>query len=202
MLLHEEWQKAIESVTYGPTKCPRVLKEMYKQMYRKKQSYEKAERKRSLKKEIIKQGGKARDVLTTQQLRSKLETVIQLFIRLYHTDSNGYCNCYTCGKALNWSQIEAGHCFPRRHKALVLDLNNMRPQCFNCNKEFEGRHDVFVQRLEVELGSSKVNWMRSLAKPGVYCRRTRPELEHIYDVYMREINNYKSKKNFTFNIPR
>lgn len=55
-------------------------------------------------------------------------------VRLGAADHNGYCKCFTCEAPKHWKQIDAGHWIGRGKKATKYHVDNVRPQCKQCNK--------------------------------------------------------------------
>jgi hypothetical protein len=67
------------------------------------------------------------------------------FIRLGASDSNGLCQCFTCGVKKPWKEMEAGHLW---HDRLDFDIDrNIRPQCYQCNVGHSGRREVYSAKL-------------------------------------------------------
>lgn len=91
-----------------------------------------------------------------QALVQEASTLAQKLIRLRASDDNGYCSCFTCGVVRNWRAMHGGHYISRTHWRHRLDLNLMRPQCYQCNVTMRGRFRKFRQLLVDELGENRV----------------------------------------------
>lgn len=59
----------------------------------------------------------------------------------------GYCVCVTCGKTDRWNgglaAIHTGHFLAGRSASIVLDEDNVAPQCSHCNRYCHGRASEF-----------------------------------------------------------
>ena len=87
--------------------------------------------------------------------------------------------CYTCLNLENF-EIECGHFLVREHWALRWEINNVRLQCLNCNRNLQGNRTIFEKNLRNEIGNSKVDLMISTSR--TYNRRpVESELEQIYE---------------------
>lgn len=77
------------------------------------------------------------------------------YVRQKHADWRGYVRCYTCGKIMKWGESDCGHL--RHINALDFNLDNLRVQCFSCNRMRSGRGDIFALKLVKEIGLKRVN---------------------------------------------
>lgn len=66
-------------------------------------------------------------------LREECAVLLQKYVRLKAADSNGYCSCWTCGKAEHWKEMQGGHFIERGKTATKLLEENVHPQCRSCN---------------------------------------------------------------------
>jgi hypothetical protein len=85
-----------------------------------------------------------------------------IYVRLKHADNYGYVNCYTCGRRMFWKKdgCQAGHFQGGRGNAVLLDEEQVRPQCYACNCGRSGEQYIFGKNLEREYGEKKVQEMR------------------------------------------
>lgn len=85
----------------------------------------------------------------------------EIFWKIFNRDS-----CYTCDKtnvALFW-----GHFVSRGSKLVRWDINNSRPQCFDCNNGKQGNIKEFRKRLIAEVGLEEVERIESLKGKPIY----------------------------------
>ena len=74
----------------------------------------------------------------------KFDKLFSRWVRLSHADSNGYCECITCGRSYKWNDIDAGHFVSRRHLALRFDSRNVFPPVNPDNVMFDPPAIVLV----------------------------------------------------------
>lgn len=84
---------------------------------------------------------------------AKLWKAFSLYIRLKHSDENGYCKCYTCPAIRHYTKIDCGHGIGRQHKATKFDEKNNRPQCKKCNGFEGGKREEFKKQMDLEHGA-------------------------------------------------
>lgn len=72
-----------------------------------------------------------------QKLIDKADAEMSRFIRLFHADENGTCECVTCGHLGFWKGdgIQMGHFMNKGKGASGVRYlpHNCHPQCFSCN---------------------------------------------------------------------
>lgn len=71
------------------------------------------------------------------------------YIRLKHS-KDGVANCYTCGRAASWKELQAGHFQSRAKYSTRWDEDNVRPQCAKCNIQNGGQQYSFGLKLNTE----------------------------------------------------
>ena len=67
----------------------------------------------------------------------------QKMIRMEAADDNGFVMCCSCGKSLNYKEVDAGHYVTRSCRATIFDEHNCHPQCKHCNC-WEGKQQVAI----------------------------------------------------------
>lgn len=65
--------------------------------------------------------------------KKKAWTYFSKYIRLKHTDSNGWCKCVTCGAVDEWKKMQAGHFIDGRNNSVLFNETLVYPQCYGCN---------------------------------------------------------------------
>lgn len=98
---------------------------------------------------------------------AKLWKAFSLYIRLKHSDENGYCKCYTCGAVRHYSKLDCGHGIGRQHKATKFDEKNNRPQCKPCNGFEGGKREEFKRQMDLEHGPGTWELMELKARQTV-----------------------------------
>lgn len=83
-------------------------------------------------------------------LRDDLDALVSLYVRLKEADSAGMNRCYTCGKEMHYKQLQNGHCISRSEIGLRFMVENLRPQCPQCNAIHETKPEIFRSKLEQE----------------------------------------------------
>ena len=72
-----------------------------------------------------------------QKLIDKADSEMSRFIRLFHSDQNGTCQCVTCGVLKHWKGdgMHMGHFVPKGNGASKVRYipHNTHPQCSGCN---------------------------------------------------------------------
>lgn len=115
--------------------------------------------------------------------------------RKYHRDDwpKDWGTCYTCGTLTPISKLSAGHF---REKiggaATYFDLDNLRPQCYRCNKLRHGEKDTYALQLLAEIGKKRFN---DLFLKGQQSKQwTKAELNDIAEERQKDLDNLKVKE--------
>ncbi len=125
--------------------------------------------------------------------KKRADRLFSLFIRQRDADGNGYCKCVTCGALHHWRDMDAGHCFSRRHEATRYNEKNVNVQDKKCNlfdqgKQFE--HSMFIDK-KYGLGTAeKLNMLSKMS-----CKRDAYDYQLIGDELLEKLkaNNYEIK---------
>ena len=88
---------------------------------------------------------------------------VSRYVRLSRS-RDGVCRCYTCGALHGVKNCDAGHFIGRTHRATLYNLNNIRPQCLQCNRFKQGQHAIFRDNLVKEIGLAEVEKLEALAR--------------------------------------
>jgi len=78
------------------------------------------------------------------------DDLISKYVRLRETDENGNLQCFTCPNVFKWTIMQCGHFVPRSALSTRWLLQNLKPQCRNCNEHLAGNLKVFEELLEKE----------------------------------------------------
>lgn len=108
--------------------------------------------------------------------------------RLFHSDENGMCKCFTCDYVAFWKgeQIQCGHFQSRKHLSTFIHPNNCRPQCSACNSPRigNGRNYEFGKNLDKQMGEGTADAMVALARESK--SYTQYEYQQMIDFYKSE----------------
>jgi len=79
----------------------------------------------------------------------------------------GQCVCVTCGSVKAWKgegygQMETGHFLAGRRASIVLDEENVAPQCSHCNKHLSGNQVAFRLWMETVRGIEVIERLEAL----------------------------------------
>jgi hypothetical protein len=120
----------------------------------------------------------------------KLDTVFSQYVRLKNADKNGMVKCYTCGALRHYKCLDAGHYHDRKWMGIRWNVDNVRPQCYYCNKFRQGRGPDFRKNLIMEIGEERVEELFYLR----LFEWTPDELETQYHHYFNEVKRLKKEK--------
>jgi len=131
-------------------------------------------------------------VVTRKKLIARLDKVFSQWVRRKDADHRGYVECWTCGKVLPWSRVDAGHFQSRAKFSTRWDEMNVKPQCKGCNGFRSGEQYKFSIRLEEEYGEGTAEALLIASK--MTARWSRDELEQMYHHYKRKVDELRSTK--------
>ncbi len=83
---------------------------------------------------------------TRKSLIKEADRVFSLYVR-NRGSTFGYNHCYTCGKYLDVSELQAGHFISRRFQNVRWHPVNVWPQCNTCNVDKHGNLEVYETKL-------------------------------------------------------
>ena len=123
--------------------------------------------------------------VTRKKLIARLDKVFSQWVRRKDADHRGYVECWTCGKVLPWSRVDAGHFQSRAKFSTRWDEMNVKPQCKGCNGFRSGEQFKFARKLDAVYGEGTAQELEVLSN------QTRKysveELEALIDVYNRRL---------------
>lgn len=104
-----------------------------------------------------------------ENVRSDLDYVYSLWVRISASGSDGRCECYTCGKVDRYQNMDCGHFIPRDNNGTRFLPENTKPQCKTCNQYKDGNEQAFAEHLELD--NISVAWLmqvgREVNKPAI-----------------------------------
>jgi hypothetical protein len=82
------------------------------------------------------------------------------------TKSTEKCRCVTCGKTVDFSEIQAGHAIAGRHNSILFDTELVNGQCSGCNGYGGGKYAEyslwFINKYGLEEWEEKVALSKQL----------------------------------------
>jgi hypothetical protein len=71
--------------------------------------------------------------VSVSKIKKRLLTTLQKYSRARDANSNGNCECISCGAIRNWKKCDWGHMYSRAINSVAFDLTNINAQCKKCN---------------------------------------------------------------------
>ena len=125
-------------------------------------------------------------------LVNSLDTIVSKYVRLYYSNERGKVRCYTCGLLKNWNELDCGHFIKRANIQTRWDLDNLRPQCVNCNRYKSGNYEIYEKKLRKELGEDKYNQL--IQKSQQNTKISTVELEILLDERKKLLKDVENSK--------
>lgn len=125
-------------------------------------------------------------------LKSKLDRVFSLYIRLRDCMPNGYFRCISCGQIKPFEQADCGHYINRQHMSTRFDEMNCSSQCRKCNRYMEGNIQGYRQGLVRKYGEQKVLLLE--ARKNTYKKYTDFEYKELIKYYKALGEKLKKEK--------
>lgn len=155
------------------------------QHYRERERLKKEESK--VKKLTRKLASKGFQESERKRLHKQAWKLMSEYIRRKNENPDGYVYCYTCGKAMRWTEANAGHF---KHDRLDFDERNLKEQCVGCNLHNSGRLDVYAENLIADNG---LEWFKQLCRDAneynKYDSETLKKIISDLEIKLKVINN-------------
>ena len=114
--------------------------------------------------------------------------LLSKIIRLTYSNSQGYCQCITCGKTLKWSAkkdgAQAGHFIDSRSNSILFVRIGIHPQCYSCNVCKHGNKVEYYDYMLKNYGLAVINHLRTLKHQVLKISR---------EEYKEKITHYKEE---------
>jgi|TARA_R110002020_G_scaffold34108_7_gene104129 NAD-dependent SIR2 family protein deacetylase len=120
-----------------------------------------------------------------QKIIKKLDRVFSEYVRVKHSDGNGYCSCITCDKKFHYKNIDAGHFVSRRHILTRYDEMNVFPQCKYCNRFLNGLQYEYGKALDSRFGKGTAD--KIIAKSKANERLETEKLNEMFAFYKKNL---------------
>jgi hypothetical protein len=127
------------------------------------------------------------------KLKKELDKWFSLFIRLREANSEGLCQCFTCGKVAHYKKgMQNGHFQSRSFLATRYDEENCQVQCVGCNMFKSGEQYKFSVALDSKYGEGTAEELERIARKKIKINRWQYEGEITY--YKDAVNKLKKEK--------
>lgn len=128
-----------------------------------------------------------------KSLKTKLDRLFSIYIRLRDSDKNGYCRCISCSKINHWKDVDCGHFVNRSHMSTRYNERNCHAQCRKCNRFDEGNNIGYTRGLIKLYGVKILNDLDVLKHIQSYMKAF--DYNVLIDHYKNEIERLKKEKN-------
>lgn len=124
------------------------------------------------------------------------DTVFSQYVRLYYSDSAGFCQCITSGKMMFWKHpkrhTHAGHFESRKFMNTRWDITNVHPQHISENSFNEGNKAVMHKAIDKLHGEGTAEGL--LAKSRITKNWEIFEIKELIKFYRAEVRKLKKEK--------
>lgn len=125
-------------------------------------------------------------------LKTRLDTVFAMFIRLRDAMPNGMFRCISCGRLLPFDQSDCGHYINRQHMATRFNEKNCNAQCRKCNRFDEGNIQGYRRGLIAKYGEPTVLMLEAIKNQ--INKISDFEYRAMIDYYRKEVKRLKKEK--------
>ena len=125
-------------------------------------------------------------------LKTKLDRIFSLYIRLRDASPQGYTRCISCGKIIPWKEADCGHFVNRSHMATRYNEKNCNAQCRSCNRFDEGNNIGYVRGLIKKYGQGVIEELEVLKHRE--SRWTEFEYKAMIDYYNQKVKKLHEDK--------
>lgn len=125
-------------------------------------------------------------------LKTRLDTVFAMFIRLRDAMPNGMFRCISCGRLLPFDQSDCGHYINRQHMATRFNEKNCNAQCRKCNRFDEGNIQGYRRGLIAKYGEPTVLMLEAMKNR--INKISDFEYRTMIDYYRKEVKRLKKEK--------
>lgn len=125
-------------------------------------------------------------------LKTRLDTVFAMFIRLRDAMPNGMFRCISCGRLLPFDQSDCGHYINRQHMATRFNEKNCNAQCRKCNRFDEGNIQGYRRGLIAKYGEPTILMLEAMKNQ--INKISDFEYRAMIDYYRKEVKRLKKEK--------
>ncbi len=144
-------------------------------------------------------GGKASKPIPSNIKQTALKN-FQRLRRLEESNIDGLERCISCGKVLNWKEMQGGHYISRRVEATCIEPDNVWPQCSSCNCYKAGNYPNYRINLVRRIGEARVKRLENMMAASQGDEEARESLDPIdrFEVARKKGKVYWNEKNEEF----
>ena len=99
---------------------------------------------------------------SVSSLKKKAWSLFSKYLRMKYADSDGNCECYTCGEVKHWKELQAGHILDGRYNSILFEWNCVKPQCYRCNCMLNGNKEEYIPKFMREYGEEEFARLKRL----------------------------------------
>jgi hypothetical protein len=125
-------------------------------------------------------------------LKTKLDRIFSVYIRLRDADKSGYCRCISCNAIHPWKEMDAGHYVNRFRMSARFDEKNVNAQCRKCNRFDEVNQIGYTRGLIRKYGKGIIDELEM--KKHSVSKMTEAEYELLVNHYRVEVEELKKVK--------
>ena len=119
--------------------------------------------------------------------KKKAWSAFSKYIRNYYANADREADCYTCGKTLLITDLQAGHGIGGRTNSVLFCEDLVRVQCVGCNLYGRGKYAIFTRKLIDELGLNRYDELVNESQKVVQYKSK--DYEEIQKKYEDKLNN-------------
>jgi hypothetical protein len=101
------------------------------------------------------------------------------------TETREKCKCITCGRVVDYKDIQAGHAIAGRHNSILFDKELVNGQCKFCNGYGGGRYAEYSLWFISKYGLEKWKEKVELSREVIQYRKS--DYIRIYEEYKRKL---------------
>lgn len=128
----------------------------------------------------------------SEQLKSILDKLFQLFIRLRDGREDGTFQCISCGRILPFERSDCGYFINERHSATRYNEDNCHAQCRTCNFFKGGNTEEFRKALVRKYGEEKVQELERMKND--ISKISEADYQEMIDYYELKVEELKREK--------
>lgn len=117
-------------------------------------------------------------------LKRDLDLIFSQWLRKSGANENGICECFICGHAAHYSEMQAGHFVKRGNSFLRYDPRNITINCKSCNEYKDGNLVLYAKKLEEQNpGITSI----LMEEGNIVYKFTRQELKDLISEYTKRL---------------
>jgi hypothetical protein len=125
-------------------------------------------------------------------LKTELDFIFSLYIRLRDADENGIISCFCCKKHIHWKEAENMHFVHRTHLFTRYDETNCHAGCRDCNCYHDGNIEIYKEKLIERYGTEKVE--KLLSSKYLIKKMNNYDYEEMTKSYKKKVGELKKEK--------